>query len=89
MALTRIPAELTNGEWGTRAFALSEKLGLDHNLLPQFSKVEQELTEEFFTVREEARKLLKVDRNDKAVKLIEDTFIKQFYKAKDFLKKIQ
>lgn len=89
MALTRIPAELTNGDWGTRAFALSEKLGLDHKLLPQFSKVEQELTDEFFAVREEARKLLKVDRNDEAVKLMEDTFIRHFYKAKDFLKKIQ
>ena len=89
MALTRIPADLTNGEWGTRAFALREKTGLDHNLLPQFNKVEKELTDDFFAVREKARLLLKADRTAEAVKLINDNFIQTYNKAKEFLEKIQ
>ena len=88
MAATAIPADLTNGDWGLRAFALREKIGLDHNKLADFKKLETALVEEFFAVKEQARKLLRAGKRKEAVALLDKCFIKQYNQAKDFLKEI-
>ena len=88
MAATAIPDDLTNGEWGLRAFALREKTGLDHNMLADFKKLETSMVEEFFEVREAARKLLRAGKRQEAVALLDKCFIKQYNQAKDFLEKI-
>ena len=88
MAATMIPADVTNGEWGLRAFALREKTGLDHNMLGEFKKLETGLVEEFFAVKEKARKLLREGKRKEAVAMLDNCFIKQYNQAKDFLMKI-
>ena len=88
MAATAIPADLTNGEWGLRAFALREKIGLDHNKLADFKELESSMTGEFFAVKEQARKLLHSGKRKDAVALLDKCFIKQYNQAKNFLNKI-
>ena len=87
MAATQIPADLTNGEWGLRAFALKDKLKLDHNKLAEFKLLEKSLLEEFFAAKEEARKLLNAGKKRDAVVLMDKCFIRQYKQAKEFLTK--
>ena len=88
MAATQIPADVANGEWGLRAFALKDKIGLDHNLLANFKKLETGMVNEFFKVKEQARKLLLAGKRKEAVELLDKNFIKQYNQAKDFLKNL-
>ena len=85
MAASQIPAALTNGEWGAKAFSLQNKLGLDHNKLDSFKKLEKTLTEEFFAAREHARKLLLCGKINKAAALLDQCFISQYRRASSFL----
>ena len=85
MAATQIPADLTNGSWGAKAFSLQDKLGLDHHKLAEFKKLEKMQTEEFFTVREQARKLLLCGKIKEAVALLDQCFIRQYQRTSRFL----
>lgn len=88
MGLSAIPESLANGDWGTMAIKLSEKLPLDHEKLPEFEAVETRFINEFFNAREEARKLLLSGKRQAAVKLLDELFRRQYVSAKEFLNKI-
>lgn len=85
MAATQIPADLTNGEWGAKAFSLQDKMGMDHNKLAEFKKLENALTEEFFETKERARKLLLQGKINEAVTLLDQCFLRQYRRASAFL----
>ncbi len=86
MGVTEFPEELANGDMGLLAFSIREKYGLDHNRLPQYSTLEKELADEFFSVRDQARILLRQDRPREAQKLLTQLFRKQFIRVRTFLK---
>lgn len=85
MGVTEFPEELACGDMGLLAFALREKYGLDHPRLDRFKALEKELIDEHFAVREEARKLLSVNRRTEAAALLTRNFRKQFAKVRNFL----
>ncbi|MBO5689692.1 MAG: hypothetical protein J6S73_07145, partial [Lentisphaeria bacterium] len=85
MAATQIPADLTNGEWGAKAFSLQDKMGMDHNKLAEFKKLENTLTGEFFETKERARKLLLQGKINEAVTLLDQCFLRQYRRASAFL----
>ena len=85
MAAQNMPAALADGSWGTRNFALREKLGLDHDKLPQFEALEAKLLTEFLAAREEARKLLLNNKRKDAAALLDRLFLAQFREADAFL----
>jgi hypothetical protein len=88
MGLSAIPESLANGDWGTKAIKLSEKLPLDHHKLPEFEAVETRFIDEFFAAREAARKLLLTGKRQEAVKLLDELFRRQYAQAQEFLNKI-
>lgn len=88
MGLSAIPESLTNGDWGTKAIKLSEKLPLDHHKLPEFEAVETRFIDEFFAAREAARKLLLTGKRQEAVKLLDELFRRQYAQAQEFLNRI-
>ena len=88
MGLSAIPESLANGDWGTKAIKLSEKLPLDHHKLPEFEAVETRFIDEFFTAREAARKLLLTGKRQEAVKLLDELFRRQYAQAQEFLNRI-
>ena len=85
MAAQNMPAALADGSWGTRNFALREKLGLDHDKLPQFEALEAKLLTKFLAAREEARKLLLNNKRRDAAALLDRLFLAQFREADAFL----
>ena len=86
MGVTEFPEELANGDMGLLAFALRDKYGLDDpSHLKRFEALEKELMDEYFTTREEARKLLRQHRRAEAAELLTKTFRRQFAKVRDFL----
>ena len=88
MGLSAIPESLANGDWGTKAIKLSEKLPLDHHKLPEFEAVETRFIDEFFAAREAARKLLLTGKRQDAVKLLDELFRRQYAQAQEFLNRI-
>ena len=88
MGLSAIPESLANGDWGTKAIKLSEKLPLDHHKLPEFEAVETRFIDEFFAAREAARKLLLTGKRQEAVKLLDELFRRQYAQAQEFLNRI-
>ena len=88
MGVSRMPESLVDGEWGTAALELAKKLPLDHNRLPEFEALEKKFINEFFTAREEARKLLLNRKKNDAVKLLDDLFARQYEEAKAFIAKV-
>ena len=92
MGLSAMPESLINGDWGSKALALSNVLPLDHKHLPEFETVETRFIDEFFAAREQARMLLVSGKRPEAVKLLDKVFRKQYGEAKqilaDFTKKV-
>ena len=88
MGLSAIPESLANGDWGTKAIKLAEKLPLDHHKLPEFEAVETRFIDEFFAAREAARKLLLTGKRQEAVKLLDELFRRQYAQAQEFLNRI-
>lgn len=85
MGLSAMPESLVNGDWGSKAIALSEILPLDHKHIPEFETVETRFIDEFFAAREEARMLLVSGKRPEAVKLLDNVFRRQYDEAKQFL----
>lgn len=85
MGLSALPEALADGSWGSRSFALREKWGLDHDRLAQFEALEGKFLGEFFTAREEARKLLLNDKRPEAIALLDRVFLRQYREADAFL----
>ena len=85
MGLSAMPESLINGDWGSKALALSNVLPLDHQYIPEFETVETRFIDEFFAAREQARKLLVSGKRPEAVKLLDKVFRKQYAEAKQFL----
>ena len=85
MGVSAMPESLINGDWGSKALALSNVLPLDHQYIPEFETVETRFIDEFFAAREQARKLLVSGKRPEAVKLLDNVFRKQYAEAKQFL----
>ena len=85
MGLSAMPESLINGDWGSKALALSAVLPLDHQYIPEFETVETRFIEEFFATREKARMMLVNGQRQEAVKLLDEVFRKQYEEAKRFL----
>jgi|GEM_PF-632558 len=88
MALRQFPEDMQNGKWAAHAFALREKIGDDHRYLPRIEALERELVAEFSAVRAEALNLLRSGRRAEAEKLLNDTFMRHYGKAKELLRRI-
>ncbi len=86
MGLSAMPESLINGDWGSVALKLAEKLPLDHKHIPEFETVETRFINEFFAAREQARMLLVNGKRKEAVKLIDQVFQKQYSEAQEFMK---
>lgn len=87
MGLSAMPESLINGDWGSVALALSEKLPLDHNRIGELEMVEKRFLDEFFAVREQARMLLLNGKRKEAVELLDKVFRKHYGEAKKFMNK--
>jgi len=85
IGVTEFPEELANGDMGLRAFALREKIGLDHGNLPRFEALERKLAQEHFAVCEKARKLLRDNRRREAAELLTGNFRSQFLRVREFM----
>ena len=85
MGVTEFPEELADGDLGLAAFALREKYGLDHGNLGRFEALERELMDEHFTVREEARRLLRDNKRREAAELLTANFRRQFLRVRAFM----
>ena len=88
MALKQFPEDMQNGKWAARAFALRMKLGDDHRHLDRIEVLEAEFIAEFSAAREEALTLLRTGRRREAEKLLNDTFMRHYSKAKALLREI-
>ena len=86
MGLSAMPESLINGDWGSVALKLAEKLPRDHKHIPEFETVETRFINEFFAAREQARMLLVNGKRKEAVKLIDQVFQKQYSEAQEFMK---
>ena len=64
---------------------LKKKLPLDHNFIPEFEKIETRFIDEYFVVREQARKLLVNGNRKEAAALLDNVFRKQYKEAQKFL----
>ena len=87
MGLSAMPESLINGDWGTQAIKLAEKLPLDHSRIPELEAVETKFINEFAAVKEQARKLLLEGKCKEAVELLDKVFRKQYAEAKAFMNK--
>ena len=88
MALEQFPEDMRNGKWAARAFALRMKLGDDHPYLGRIEELETEFIAEFGAAREEALTLLRSGRHGEAKRLLNDTFLRHYAKAKALLRRI-
>ncbi len=87
MGLSAVPESLANGDWGSQAIALRDKLPLDHNRIPEFEAVETRFIDEYFAAKEQARMLILNGKKADAVKLLDETFRRQYEEAKAFMQK--
>jgi DnaJ-domain-containing protein 1 len=85
MALRQFPEAMGNGSWGELAMTLRKALGDDHAGLAKIVELEKQLFAEYETTREQARKLLREQRPDEAVKLLNDCYQRQFSTAEKLL----
>ena len=88
MAIRKMPEKLRSGAWGELAFGHQEAAGSDHADLPEMSKLEDKFLAEFDAARDQARKLLKENRNDEAVKILNECFERQYAEAEQMMIRI-
>lgn len=84
ICLGKLPMELVNGSWAKRAFALREKIGLDHGRLEEFAALENKFIRGYFRCRTICRKLLAQNDRAGAEQLLEEFFFSCFKKARRF-----
>ena len=89
MATEQLPEEMRSGEWGQNAYDFRDAAGDDHPALPRIVEFEDKLISEFESVREEARRLLKDQKKDEAVKLLNDTFQRQAKETWKFISELK
>jgi len=81
MAVRQLPDKMRDGSWAQMAFDHQEAFGPEHDDMVKFTKLEDKLLKEFDAARDRARQLLRAGRKDEAVKLLNDTFERQFAEA--------
>ena len=81
MAVRQLPDKMRDGRWAQMAFTHQEAFGPEHGDLQKFAELEDRFLNEFAATRERARRLLKAGKTDAAVKLLNDTFEKQYAEA--------
>ena len=85
MAVRQLPDKMRDGRWAQMAFAHQEAFGPKHDDLGKFVELEDKFLKEFGAARDRARSLLKAGKTDAAVKLLNDTFERQYAEADKFL----
>ena len=88
MALREMPETLRNGKWSERALKFREKVGDEHPNVEKLYEFEAGIFAEYEAVREKARELLRAGKEEEAVKLLNECFMRQYLAAKEFLDKI-
>ena len=81
MAVRQLPDKMRDGRWAQMAFAHQEAFGPEHGDLQKFTELEDKFLKEFDAARDRARQLLKSGNTDEAVKLLNDTFERQYAEA--------
>ena len=85
MAVRQLPDKMRDGRWAQMAFTHQEAFGPEHGDLQKFTELEDKFHKEFDAARDRARQLLKAGKKDAAVKLLNDTFERQYAEADKFL----
>jgi len=85
IALEQFPAPIRDGSFGEIACALRRAVGDDHAGLARIVELEKKIFAEYEQTREQARELLKANKNDEAVKLLNDCYLRHFDAAKTLL----
>ena len=81
MAVRQLPDKMRDGRWAQMAFAHQEAFGPEHGDLQKFIELEDKFLKEFDAARARARQLLRAGKNNEAVKLLNDTFERQYAEA--------
>ena len=85
MAVRQLPDKMRDGRWAQMAFAHQEAFGPEHGDMQKFTELEDKFLSEFAAARARARSLLKAGKTDEAVKLLNDTFERQYAEADKLL----
>jgi len=89
MAVRQLPDKMRDGRWAQMAFAHQEAFGPEHGDLQKFTELEDKFLKEFGAARDRARNLLKAGKTDEAVKLLNDTFERQYAEADALMTSLQ
>ena len=81
MAVRQLPDKMRDGRWAQMAFAHQAAFGPNHGDLQKFIELEDKFLREFNAARDRARQLLRAGKTDEAVKLLNDTFERQYAEA--------
>ncbi|MBP5531894.1 MAG: hypothetical protein J6Y54_07710 [Lentisphaeria bacterium] len=81
MAVRQLPDKMRDGRWAQMAFTHQEAFGPEHGDLQKFTELEDKFLKEFNAERGRARQLLQAGKTDEAVKLLNDTFERQYAEA--------
>ena len=81
MAVRQLPDKMRDGRWAQMAFAHQEAFGAEHGDLQKFTELEDKFLREFNAARDRARQLLRAGKTDEAVRLLNDTFERQYAEA--------
>ena len=81
MAVRQLPDKMRDGRWAQMAFTHQEAFGPEHADLQKFTELEEKFLNEFVAARSRARLLLRDGKNSEAVKLLNDTFERQYAEA--------
>ena len=85
MAVRQLPDKMRDGRWAQMAFAHQEAFGPEHGDLQKFTELEDKFLKEFNAARDRARRLLRAGKTDEAVKLLNDTFERQYAEADELM----
>ena len=89
MAVKQLPDKMRDGRWAKMAFAHQDAFGPNHGDMQKFTDLEDKFLKEFDAARDAARKLLRAGKTDEAVKLLNDTFERQYAEADKLMTALQ
>ena len=89
MAVRQLPDKMRDGRWAKMAFSHQDAFGPNHDDMQKFTDLEDKFLKEFDAARDEARQLLRAGKTDAAVKLLNDTFSRQYAEADKLMTALQ
>ena len=77
ISLEKVPERAANGELGRLAYRIKKQFGMDNPRQQELIELENRWHDEYFTVRGEARLLLRKGRRKEAIEKLNQLFLKQ------------